>query len=145
MSAGYIAGLLIVGLIAGFLSSMVGIGGGIFIVPMLVFLFAMDQKTAQGTSLLMLALPVAAAGAYTYYKSGHINWQASLLLAVAFMAGGYLGGRLVNALDAYIIRKIFAVFMIIMAIKYLFFDNNIPKSPDVFYDRPNQNQTDTRK
>jgi uncharacterized membrane protein YfcA len=143
MSAGYIIGLLILGLAAGFMSSMIGIGGGIVIVPALVFLFAMDQKTAQGTSLMMLALPVAAVGAYTYYKNGNVNWQASLILAATFVVGGWLGGKLANSLETHVIKKVFAVFMIIIAIKYLFFDNNTPKSPDVRY-APNQDQTDTR-
>src|SRR5690606_16145148 len=113
MSAGYIIGLLILGLAAGFMSSMIGIGGGIVIVPALVFLFAMDQKTAQGTSLMMLALPVAAVGAYTYYKNGNVNWQASLILAATFVVGGWLGGKLANSLETHVIKKVFAVFMII--------------------------------
>jgi len=117
-----IIGLLIVGLFAGFMSSMVGIGGGVIIVPALVLMFGMNQKMAQGTSLLMLALPVAAAGAYTYFKSGNVNWQASLLLATTFIIGGYFGGLLANRLDATLIKKIFACFMIVVAVKYLFFD-----------------------
>ncbi len=143
MSTEYVIGLLLLGFIAGFMSSMVGIGGGIVIVPALVFLFALDQKTAQGTSLLMLALPVAAMGAYTYYRSGNIHWQASLILAGTFMIGGYFGGKLVNSLDTTIIKKIFAVFMIIVAIKYLFFDNDTPKNTTKIYGT-DQNQTDTR-
>jgi len=145
MSAEDIILLLAIGLVAGFMSSMVGIGGGIVIVPALVFLLAMDQKTAQGTSLLMLSLPVAAVGAYTYYRHGHVNWQASLLLAVTFMAGGYLGGKLANTLDTAVVKKIFAVFMIIMALKYLFFDTRTSKNSDSIIYGPHQNQTDTRK
>lgn len=129
MSATYLIGLMLVGLAAGFMSSMVGIGGGIVIVPSLVFLFGMNQKMAQGTSLLMLALPVAAVGAYTYYKNGNVNWQASLALAGTFMIGGYFGGKLANTLDTAIVKKIFAVFMIVMAIKYLFFDKPAPAVP----------------
>lgn len=129
MSATYLIGLLLVGLAAGFMSSMVGIGGGIVIVPSLVFLFGMNQKMAQGTSLLMLALPVAAVGAYTYFRNGNVNWQASLILAGTFMIGGYLGGRLANTLDTAIVKKVFAVFMIVMAVKYLFFDKPAPAAP----------------
>jgi uncharacterized membrane protein YfcA len=143
MSTEYIIGLLLLGFVAGFMSSMVGIGGGIVIVPALVFLFALDQKTAQGTSLLMLALPVAAVGAYTYYRNGNLNWQASLILAGTFMIGGYLGGKLVNSLDTTVIKKIFAIFMILIAIKYLFFDNDTPKNIPTKYGT-NQNQADTR-
>jgi uncharacterized membrane protein YfcA len=108
---------------------MVGIGGGVIIVPALVLIFGMNQKMAQGTSLLMLALPVAAAGAYTYFRNGNINWQASLLLAATFIVGGYFGGLIANRLDSTLIKRIFAVFMIIVAVKYLFFDK--PKTPPV--------------
>ncbi len=144
MSTEYIVGLLLIGFAAGFMSSMVGIGGGIVIVPALVLIFGMDQKMAQGTSLLMLSLPVAAVGAYTYYKNGNVSWQASVMLAITFMVGGYFGGKLANALDTVVIKKIFAVFMIIIAIKYLFFDKEQPKSTRKIYGT-HQNQTDTRK
>lgn len=122
MSTGYIIGLLAVGLVAGFMSSMVGIGGGIIIVPALVFLFGMTQKMAQGTSLAMLSLPVAFIGAFNYYKEGQVNWKIAFLLAATFVIGGYLGSKVVLGLDMAIIKKIFAVFMIVIAIKYLFFD-----------------------
>lgn len=122
MSTGYILGLLAVGLVAGFMSSMVGIGGGIIIVPALVFLFGMTQKMAQGTSLAMLSLPVAFIGAFNYYKEGQVNWKMAFMLAATFVIGGYLGSKVVLGLDMAIVKKIFAVFMIVIAIKYLFFD-----------------------
>ena len=118
--------LLAIGLVAGFMSSMVGIGGGLIIVPALALFFGMDQKLSQGTSLLMLALPVTALGAWTYYKNGNVNWQASLLLAATFVIGGYFGGTLANRLDTTTVKKIFAVFMIVISIKYLFFDKPKP-------------------
>lgn len=127
MSATYIIGLLIIGFAAGFISSMVGIGGGIVIVPALVFFYGMNQKMAQGISLSMLALPVAAAGAYNYYKAGHVDWRISLLLAVAFVVGGALGGKLVVNLPVNTVKKVFAVLMIVMGIKYLFFDKPVKK------------------
>lgn len=120
MSATTVLIIIAIGLLAGFASSMVGIGGGIIIVPALVFIVGMDQKMAQGTSLLMLALPVAAVGAYTYYQKGNISWQTSLLLAIPFMVGGYFGGKFVNNIDSNTVKKIFAVFMMIMAVKYFF-------------------------
>lgn len=122
MSTGQIIGLLVLGLIAGFLSSMIGIGGGIVIVPTLVLLFAMNQKMAQGTSLAMLTLPVAFIGAFNYYKQGYVNWKVALILAFTFVIGGYLGSKAVVNMDMAIVKKIFAIFMIIIAIKYLFFD-----------------------
>ncbi len=122
MSIEYIIGLLIIGLIAGFMSSLVGIGGGIIIVPALVFLFGMNQKLAQGTSLAMLAMPVAFVGAYNYYKEGYADWKTAVILAVTFVVGGYLGSKVSINLDMAIVKKVFAVFMIVVAIKYLFFD-----------------------
>lgn len=122
MSAGYIIALLVVGLAAGFMSSLIGIGGGIIIVPALVFFFGLNQKMAQGTSLAMLALPVAFIGAYNYYKNGYVNWKIALLLACTFVIGGYLGSKVIVNADMSAVKKIFAIFMIVIAIKYLFFD-----------------------
>jgi len=122
MSTGYILGLLAIGLVAGFMSSLVGIGGGIVIVPSLVLIFGMSQKMAQGTSLAMLSLPVAFIGAYNYYKEGQVNWKIAFILAATFVIGGYLGSKVVLGLDIAIVKKIFAIFMIVIAVKYLFFD-----------------------
>lgn len=122
MTTGTLIGLLFVGLIAGFLSSMVGIGGGIVIVPALVFLVGLTQKEAQGTSLALLSMPVAFVAAYNYHKAGHVNWKMALLLASTFIIGGYLGSKFVLTLDTSIVKKIFAVAMIAIAVKYLFFD-----------------------
>lgn len=122
MSTGYILGLLAVGLVAGFMSSLVGIGGGIIIVPALVLIFGMSQKMAQGTSLAMLSLPVAFIGAYNYYKEGQVNWKIALMLAATFVLGGYLGSKVALGMDMSVIKKVFAIFMIVVAVKYLFFD-----------------------
>ena len=122
MSVSYILAILAIGVFAGFLSSLVGIGGGVVIVPALVLLFGLDQKMAQGTSLAMLSLPVAFIGAFNYYKAGYVNWKIALLLAVTFVVGGFFGSKVAVGLEAGIIKKVFAVFMIVIAIKYLFFD-----------------------
>ena len=122
MSVSYILAILAIGVFAGFLSSLVGIGGGVVIVPALVLLFGLDQKMAQGTSLAMLSLPVAFIGAFNYYKAGYVNWKIALLLAVTFVVGGFFGSKIAVDLQAGIIKKVFAVFMIVIAIKYLFFD-----------------------
>ena len=122
MSTGYILALLVIGFAAGFMSSLVGIGGGVVIVPALVIIFGLSQKMAQGTSLAMLSLPVAFIGAYNYYKEGQVNWKMALILAATFVIGGYLGSKVVLGLDTSIVKKIFAIFMIVIAAKYLFFD-----------------------
>ncbi len=114
--------LLLVGLLAGMMSSLVGIGGGIIIVPALVLIFGLNQKAAQGTSLLLLSMPVAFAGAYNYYKAGHADWKIAVILAFAFVIGGFFGSKVALGLETIVIKRIFAVFMIIIAVKYLFFD-----------------------
>ncbi|HLO70962.1 MAG TPA: sulfite exporter TauE/SafE family protein [Flavipsychrobacter sp.] len=114
--------LMLIGVIAGMMSSLVGIGGGVIIVPALVLIFGLNQKTAQGTSLLLLSLPVAFAGAYNYYKAGHADWKIALILAVTFVIGGFFGSKIALGLEVSVVKKIFAVFMIIIAVKYLFFD-----------------------
>lgn len=122
MTATQLITLLLIGLAAGFMSSMVGIGGGLVIVPALALLYGMDQKLAQGTSLLIIAMPVTAAGAYVYFKNGNANWQAALVIAITFVVGGYFGGLLANRLETGAIKKIFAVFLILVACKMLFLD-----------------------
>ena len=122
MSLSTILILLIIGLLAGVLSSLVGIGGGLVIVPALVFIFGFSQKMAQGTSLAMLLPPIGVLGVLVYHKTGNINWTYALILVIAFIFGSYFGAKWVQGLNGITIKRIFAVFMIIVAIKYLFFD-----------------------
>lgn len=122
MDIGYILGILAVGLLAGFLSSLVGIGGGVVVVPALVLIFGISQKTAQGTTLAMLSFPVALVAAYNYYKAGAVDWKIAAMLACTFIIGGFLGSKIVVGLDMSVVKKIFAVVMLIIAVKYLFFD-----------------------
>lgn len=114
--------LLFVGLAAGLLSGMVGIGGGIVIVPCLVLILGLSQHTAQGTTLAMLSLPVSAIAAYSYYQKGMVDWKTALILCLGFIVGGYFGSRLAVQLPALTLKRIFAVMMILVALKYLFID-----------------------
>ena len=118
-----ILGLLAVGLVAGIFSSMVGIGGGVIIVPSLVLMFAMSQKMAQGTSLAMMLPPIGILAVMNYYKSGYVDFKVAGLLCVGFILGGYLGSKVALQLPENVIKKLFAVYLIIIAMKYLFFDN----------------------
>lgn len=127
MSIGAILLLLLVGFAAGMLSSMVGIGGGIVIVPSLVFIFGMSQKMAQGTSLALLLLPIGILGVIVYHKSGNVRWDYALIMVVTFVIGSYFGSTFVKNINTINVKRIFAVFMIVMAIKYLFFDKPLPK------------------
>lgn len=122
MSTGLIIAVLLTGLVAGFVSSMVGIGGGVIIVPALVLVLGMSQKMAQGTSLAALSMPIAFIAAYNYHKAGYVDWKIALLMVATFVIGGYFGSKLAIGLEMGVVKKIFAVLMIALAVKYLFFD-----------------------
>lgn len=117
-----ILSLILLGAAAGVLSSMVGIGGGIVIVPALVLLFNLNQHTAQGTTLAMLSLPVSLAAAYSYHQKGMIDWKIAFILCIGFVIGGFFGGRIAVNIPTLTIKKIFGVLMILIAIKFLFID-----------------------
>jgi uncharacterized membrane protein YfcA len=115
-------GIIIIGICAGILSSMVGIGGGIVIVPSLVLLLGMSQHNAQGTTLAMLSFPVSLVAALTYYKKGMVDWKVALILCLGFVVGGYFGSKFAINLSPLVVKKVFAVIMIGIAVKYLFFE-----------------------
>ena len=117
-----ILGLLVVGFAAGMLSSLVGIGGGTLIVPTLVIVFAMSQKMAQGTSLAMLLPPIGVLAVISYYKAGYVDFKVAAILCVSFIAGSYFGSILAVNMHETILKKLFGVFLMVLAIKYLFFD-----------------------
>ena len=115
--------IILIGLVAGILGGMVGIGGGIVIVPALVMLLGFTQHQAQGSSLVLLMLPVGILGVYNYYQQGHITmntFKLVLILAIGFVVGSYLGSKLAISIDVKLLRKIFAGFIILVAIKMLF-------------------------
>lgn len=120
--------IVLVGLAAGVLSGLVGVGGGIIIVPSLVYFIGFSQKTAQGTSLALILLPVGILAVMQYYKQGHVDFRIVGLLAIGFIAGGFLGSRFALSLPQDTVKKIFAVMLIIVAIKMLFIDK--PKKTD---------------
>lgn len=116
--------IILIGIAAGMLSGLVGVGGGLIIVPALVYFIGMSQHSAQGTSLGLILLPVGILGVLTYYRQGHIDVKIVGLLAIGFIAGSYFGSRIAINLSQDIVRKIFAALMIIVAIKMLFFDKS---------------------
>jgi uncharacterized membrane protein YfcA len=113
--------LLCIGLTAGILSGVVGVGGGIVIVPALVYFLCMSQHQAQGTSLAVLLLPVGALAVYSYYKQGLVDVQATLIIAAAFLVGGFIGSRIAIAMAEDTVRKIFGVILLIVAVKMILF------------------------
>lgn len=114
--------IILVGVAAGMLAGMVGVGGGIIIVPSLIYFIGFSQKTAQGTSLGLIMLPVGILGVLQYYKQGHVDFRIVGILAIGFLAGSYFGSKISLSLPQETVKKMFAVLMIIIAIKLLFFD-----------------------
>jgi uncharacterized protein len=109
-----------IGLAAGVLSGLFGIGGGLLIVPALMYLARFPVKLALGTSLGALLLPVGVLGAYTYWENGHVNVRASLLIAVGLTAGVLVGARVAQAVPGVTLQRMFALFMVAMAIQLWF-------------------------
>ncbi|HTI91572.1 MAG TPA: sulfite exporter TauE/SafE family protein [Puia sp.] len=122
MSVQTIALLLLVGLLAGMLSGLVGLGGGVIIVPALVFLLGFSQHQATGTSLGILLLPAGIFAVINYYKRGYVDMNVVLLVFAGFLVGGYLGSRISVSLPEATLKKIFAVVLLLIAGKVLFFD-----------------------
>lgn len=112
--------LLGIGLAAGFLSGSMGVGGGIIIVPALVFLMGFSLHQAQGTSLALMTIPVMFVATSNFYKEGFVDIKVALILAVTFVVGGYLGSKFSIMMPDKIIKKAFGIFMIIVALKMIF-------------------------
>jgi uncharacterized membrane protein YfcA len=104
-----------IGFFSGILSGLFGIGGGIVIVPALIFLARLTPITATGTSLAALLLPVGALGAWEYYKKGHLNVPAALFVAVGLFVGAWIGARLAQHLSPVQLKRAFAVFLVLVA------------------------------
>jgi uncharacterized protein len=108
---------LLIGLVAGVLSGLFGIGGGVVIVPALILLARMPVLTATGTSLGALLLPVGALGAWTYYKNGHLDIRASAFVALGLAAGVFFGAAFAQGLAAGVLRRAFAIFLVAVAVR----------------------------
>lgn len=110
-------GYIILGLVAGILSGLVGIGGGIIIVPALIFFFGISQHVAQGTTIAMLVLPVGASAAWVYYQQGYVDFSIAALLAVGFFLGSMIGARIAVALPAATLEKVFGILVTLIGLK----------------------------
>ena len=110
---------IVLGLMVGVLSGIVGIGGGILIVPGLVYLFHMSQHKAQGTSLAALLAPIGALAFWEYYKAGNVDLKAGLLIALGFLVGGYFGGLWAQHLPEVALRRVFGTLLAIIGIRLL--------------------------
>lgn len=118
--------LFVIGIVAGFFSGLIGIGGGIVIVPALVYFLGLTQHQSQGTSLLMMLPPIGILAAINYYKSSHMQQDYKFLvfagiLAFAFIIGGFMGSKLSISISQESLKKVFGFILLLLAIKFIFF------------------------
>lgn len=109
--------LILIGLTAGVLSGFVGIGGGIIIVPALIYFLGLTQHQAQGTSLFVLVLPVVFLAMMNYWKTDNVNWKFGLVIASTFIIGGYIGSKLALRLSPGMVRLVFGLIMAYVSFK----------------------------
>ncbi len=121
--------LIIIGLLSGGLSGLIGIGGGVIIVPALVYFLAFSQKEAQGTSLGILLLPAGILGVIQYYKDGAIDLRVVFIVSIAFIIGNYFGSKIALSLPDKTLKKLFAIVLLVLGIKMFFFDSAKKPTP----------------
>jgi uncharacterized membrane protein YfcA len=111
---------LILGLAAGVLSGLIGIGGGTIIVPALVFLFGIPQHQAQGTTLALLVPPIGILAAWTYYDRGYVNLHIAGFICIGFFIGGLVGARVATSLSNVVLERVFGIALLLIALKMIF-------------------------
>ncbi len=111
--------ILAIGFIAGIASGSFGIGGGIIIVPALVFIIGFEIHKAQGTSLAMMLAPIMALAVWNYHRSGNVDFRVAGIMIVAFVIGSYLGSKYAILLPANVLRKSFGILMLLVALKLI--------------------------
>lgn len=114
--------LIAAGLLAGFIGGSLGVGGGIVIVPSLVFLLGFSQHHAQGTSLAVLLFPVGILAVINYTKNGYVNFKFAIVLILAFILGSYLGSIFAVHMPAKLLKKIFGCLMLFVGFRMVFFN-----------------------
>jgi uncharacterized membrane protein YfcA len=112
-----VIGYVLVGLAGGMAGGLLGIGGGLIIIPALVYIFGFGQHMAQGTTLALMVPPIGLWAAWIYYQKGFVNLEAALFICLAFFLGSYFGAKWALAIPAPLLKKIFAVFLVAIAIK----------------------------
>lgn len=116
-----LVGYILLGIVAGLLSGLVGIGGGIIIIPALVFLFGLTQQQAQGTTLALLVPPIGFLAAFTYYKQGHVDLKIAAFICIGFLLGTLPGAKLANVINSELLRRAFGIFLLMISAKMIFF------------------------
>ena len=112
-------GFLAIGAVTGAVSGMFGIGGGVFVIPAMVWLYGFDQKAATGTSLAMLLPPIGIVAFWQYYKADLVSVPAALLLVAGFVAGSYLSAGYAIGLPQLLVKRMFGGLLIVMGAIYI--------------------------
>ena len=110
---------VLIGVVTGTLSGLLGIGGAVIIIPALVLIYGFSQHLAQGTSLALLLLPLGILAILPYYQQGYVDFKVAALIAVGFFFGGYVGGRVATSLPGATLRKGFGVLLVVLGLRFL--------------------------
>jgi uncharacterized membrane protein YfcA len=113
-------GGLLLGVAIGAISGLIGVGGGAFLIPALIFFYGMTEKRAQGTSLATLLAPIGIFAFWEYYKEGQVDVKLSILVALGFAAGGWFGGLWAQHLSDTVLRRSFAALLILLGLRLAF-------------------------
>ncbi len=119
MNTTVLISLILIGLLAGFFSGTLGIGGSVVMIPLMILWLNFSQHEAQGTSLAVLAVPVTLLAAYNYYQEGHVNWKYAAIIAFTFIIGGYLGSKLAISINQALLKKVFGGILLLVALKMI--------------------------
>jgi uncharacterized membrane protein YfcA len=119
MSLQVVGILLLIGLAAGIFGGMVGLGGGVIMIPAMIYLLGLSQIEAQGTSLAVMIPPVGILAVMNYYKSGQLNLKYALIIAIAFTIGGYFGSKIALNIPVSTVKKIFGFALIAIALRMI--------------------------
>ncbi len=121
MDTGHIVLFMVLGLVAGVLSGLIGIGGGVIVVPALILLFGFTQHQAQGTTLALLVPPIGILAALSYYRQGNVNIAAASFIAIGFLLGSVFGAKIALGISDVVLKKIFGISLFLIAIRMIFF------------------------
>lgn len=119
----FISVCIVLGLLAGALSGLVGLGGGVIVLPVLIYVLGMEQHLAQGTTLAMMLPPIGVLAVWNYYKHGYVDIKVAMLICLGFIIGAFFGSKMAIAIDTKYIKMICGIFFILIGIKMTFFKN----------------------
>jgi len=110
---------VVLGLAAGVLSGLMGLGGGVIIIPALVYIFGFEQHRASGTTLALMIPPIGILAALEYYRKGFVDVKAAICICAGFVIGGMIGARFATSLPAVTLQRVFGIFLLIVAMKMI--------------------------